>query len=127
MSETQILLSVVLFLFVALYVRRKLQLRGVAMYTPAEVAERMKHAALLLDVRTGAERQRNSIRGSLHIPLHELGRRMGELEKHKQKEIICYCQTGNRSLSAAAKLRKAGYRVANMSGGIVEWNSRGLR
>lgn len=81
---------------------------------------------VLLDVRTNAERERKSIKGSLHIPLHELGRRMEELEKHKSKEIICYCQSGSRSFSAAARLKKFGFTVANMNGGISEWNSSGL-
>lgn len=98
-------------------------------YSPREVADLMKQAgtAILLDVRTSAERQRQMIKGSMHIPLHELMRRSGELEKHKNKEVICYCQSGNRSLSAASKLRKSGFTVANMKGGIAEWNSSGLR
>lgn len=103
-------------------------LRGMKQYSPREVSDLMKqsNATVLLDVRTFAERQRKTIKGSIHIPLHELGRRKDELEKHKNKEIVCYCQSGNRSLSAASKLRKFGFTVANMKGGIAEWNSSGL-
>ena len=84
-------------------------------------------STVLLDVRTTGERQRGCIKGSLHIPLHELGRRTDELGKHRNKEVICYCQSGNRSTAAAARLKKEGFTVANMKGGISEWNSLGLR
>jgi rhodanese-related sulfurtransferase len=114
---------------VLLYARRWFALRGLKSYSPAEVAEQLKRAGspLLLDVRTRSERQRNCIKGSLHIPLHELGHRRSELEKHKNREIICYCASGNRSISAAARLKKFGFTAANMTGGIAEWNSSGLK
>ena len=116
-------------LLATLYIRRWLLLRGMKQYSPREAAEAMKQAGskILLDVRTAAERQRNSIKGSIHIPLHELGRRIEELNRHKNKEVICYCQSGNRSVSAAARLKKSGFTVANMKGGITEWNSSGLQ
>lgn len=125
----RVALYVLLAVMAFLYVRRWVMRRGMKQYSPREVADLMKQAgtAILLDVRTSAERQRQMIKGSMHIPLHELMRRSGELEKHKNKEVICYCQSGNRSLSAASKLRKSGFTVANMKGGIAEWNSSGLR
>jgi rhodanese-related sulfurtransferase len=126
MATQQILLYAAIALMVLVYVRRFLLLRGVKQYSPFEVAERIGRspAVVVLDVRTKGERQRSNIKGSLHIPLHELGRRIEELSVHKAREIICYCQSGNRSLSAAARLRKSGFNAANMKGGIVEWNSR---
>jgi rhodanese-related sulfurtransferase len=129
MSTPQIVLYALLAIIVLLYIRRKLMLRGMKQYSPTEVADLMKQsgAAILLDVRTAAERQRKMIKGSMHIPLHELGRRTDELEKYKNKEVICYCQSGNRSLTAASRLKKAGFTVANLKGGIVEWNSSGLQ
>ena len=127
MTIPQILLLVLIVLVAALYVRRRLQLRGMKSYSPLESAERMKHSAVLLDVRTNTERERNSIKGSIHIPLHQLGSRISELEKYKNREIICYCQSGSRSLSAAARLKKVGFTAVNMSGGISEWNSSGLK
>jgi rhodanese-related sulfurtransferase len=52
---------------------------------------------------------------------------MDELNKHKEREIICYCQTGSRSVSAAIILQKNGFNIANLRGGILGWNSAGLR
>ena len=129
MATSQVILFVLVALVAALYLRRWVLLRGMKQYSPREVAEAMKQSGskVLLDVRTAGERQRNSIKGSIHIPLHDLGRRVGELNKHRNKEVICYCQSGNRSISAAARLKKSGFTVANMKGGIGEWNSSGLQ
>ncbi|MBM2846995.1 MAG: Protein containing rhodanese-like domain, partial [Bacteroidetes bacterium] len=41
---------------------------------------------------------------------------------YKDKTIITYCRTGNRSGKAAALLQAQGFKVFNMSGGIVQWN-----
>ena len=128
MENSQILFYGILALLIFLYVRRMLLLRSFKNYSPKEVAERLKSNSIaLVDVRTAAERQSNSIKGSIHIPLHEVRKRSTELEKYKNREIVCYCATGNRSLSAAATLKKLGFTVANMKGGIAEWNYSGLK
>jgi rhodanese-related sulfurtransferase len=82
---------------------------------------------LLLDVRTDKEWSEGHLKGAHHIPLHALARRIAELEKHKNREIICYCRTGNRSLTAAIRLKRMGFKVSHMRGGIAEWNFRNLR
>ena len=128
MENSQIILYGVLALLIVLYVRRMMLLRSFKNYSPAEVAEKLKsNNIVLLDVRTASERQSRSIKGSMHIPLHEVRRRSTELEKYKNREIVCYCATGNRSLSAAATLKKLGFTVANMKGGMADWNFSGLK
>jgi rhodanese-related sulfurtransferase len=129
MTAQQVIIYLALALVGFVYVRRWLLARGLKHYSPVTVADLMKgsNSQVLLDVRTAAERQRQHIKGSIHIPLHELGHRMGELERHKANEVICYCQSGNRSVSAAVRLKKFGFTVANMKGGIAEWNPSGLR
>lgn len=93
-------------------------------YNALEVNDKIKNNfnVVLLDVRTISERNRQAIKGSFHIPLQELERRIAELNKYKNKEIICYCQSGSRSLIAAGKLKKLGFNSANLKGGIVSWN-----
>jgi rhodanese-related sulfurtransferase len=104
------------------------QLRSLKSYSPSEVAEKLKdNNIVLLDVRTAGERQSKSIKGSVHIPLHEIRKRADELKKYGTKEIVCFCASGNRSISATAMLNKLGYKAANMNGGIAEWNFSGLR
>ena len=93
-------------------------------YLPYEIKDKLKttNDLILLDVRTIPEHKSQSIKGSLHIPLQELDRRKSELNKYKNKVIICYCQSGNRSRIAAVKLKKFGFNSANLGGGIKNWN-----
>jgi len=128
MSAGQIAVYGILIFLAVLIGRRYWLGRSIPQYTAADVAVRMREKAkvVLLDVRTPAERQHRSISGSMHIPMHELRARAAELDKHRNKEVICYCASGSRSLSAAAMLRKWGLKAANMKGGIAEWNLRDL-
>jgi rhodanese-related sulfurtransferase len=123
MSGTQIVFYIVLAFFIFLYLRRFMMTRSIQRYSPVQAAEKIKGGnAVLLDVRTDAERASSAIKGSIHIPLQRLAQRAEELRRYKGKEIICYCQSGNRSLVAATRLKKAGFAVADMEGGIAEWN-----
>ncbi|MCH7963754.1 MAG: rhodanese-like domain-containing protein [Bacteroidetes bacterium] len=98
-------------------------------YTPTEASEKLRNSrsVLLLDVKTLKERKAQSIKKSIHIPLAEISSRVDELNKFRNQEIICYCKTGIRSLSAASKLKRNGFNSANLRGGIVQWNSEGLK
>jgi len=129
MNTFQIILLVFAGIIVFSFIKKKIQTRSLINYSPQEAGDKVKGSrnVILLDVRTKAERDRQSIKGSFHIPLHELNSRADELNKFKDKEIICYCQTGNRSISAVMKLRKKGFNAANMKGGIVRWNGRDFR
>ncbi len=124
MSATQIVLYLILALVAVVYLRRFILARSIRHYEPEEASERSSGSgsAVLLDVRTNSERQAHHIRGSLHVPLNELTRRIDELKKYRNREVICYCRSGNRSLTAAAMLRKHGFTTANVRGGIQQWN-----
>jgi len=127
--NSSIFFYIVIAAVVLLYVRRLLVARSIVTYTPAQVEEKMRNDKnfILLDVRTKKEWDAGHIKTAHHIPLHELGRRFDELGKHKNKEIVCYCQTGNRSTTAAARLKRLGFTTAHMKGGMAEWNFRNLR
>ncbi len=78
---------------------------------------------LLLDVRTAREYQEGHIEGAVNIPFDEILRRYGEIDKGKR--IIVYCHTGRRSALASQMLANLGYEnVANLDGGLVEWQSK---
>jgi rhodanese-related sulfurtransferase len=122
MTASQIILYAVFALVVIVYLRRFLVTRRVPRFTAAQLADRIKDPSiLLLDVRTASERQAQNIRGSLHIPLQELMQRISELEKYRNREVVCYCQSGNRSLIAAVRLRRSGFNASSLDGGITEW------
>lgn len=83
---------------------------------------------VLLDVRTPLEFAGPSghLEGAILIPIQELEQRLGELEPFKDRMIIAYCRTGNRSGTAATILTRRGYQAVNMDGGIVQWNKQQL-
>ena len=73
---------------------------------------------LVLDVRSHEERQAFHIGGD-HITLAELSEALSSLPKHKT--IICYCQSGTRSLEAAQQLQNAGFTAYSLAGGLAQW------
>ncbi|MFA5834417.1 MAG: rhodanese-like domain-containing protein [Bacteroidota bacterium] len=122
MTPDQIFLYAILGIMVIFYIRKQLLARSLNNYSGAQAKEKVRSGSILLDVRTVGERSSHSIPSSLHIPMHELSSRMKELEKYRGKEIICYCASGSRSVNAGIKLKKAGFTVGNLKGGISSWN-----
>ena len=74
-----------------------------------------------LDVRRDEEREIANL-GGVHIPLHELEARFGELDP-KQTPWIVYCHHGVRSLYATQFLKYHGYDALSLRGGIEEWST----
>ena len=129
MDSGQFLLYALIAIATFYIIRKIILIKSIKHYSPVDAFNMLRKGnnTLFLDVRTARERKDQKINGSLHIPLPEINSRYNELIKFKGKEIICYCRTGNRSLSAAAKLKKQGFDVANLRGGITQWSSAGLR
>jgi rhodanese-related sulfurtransferase len=83
--------------------------------------------ATIVDVRDAAEFAGGHVRDAKNIPLPELGKRVGELEKFKNRSIIVVCQKGARSAAAASILAKAGFEdVVCLDGGLAAWQTQGL-
>jgi rhodanese-related sulfurtransferase len=83
--------------------------------------------ALVVDLRAADEFARGHILGARNVPLAELERRAGELEKFKSKPVIVHCGDGNRAGGAVAQLRRSGFaNVVNLSGGYAAWQQAGL-
>ncbi|MDP2036144.1 MAG: rhodanese-like domain-containing protein [Ignavibacteria bacterium] len=123
METTQILLLAFVLLIILLRVKKYIATRSMKNYSAAEVKQLLKdnNSIVLLDVRTDGERKSGAIKPSIHIPLHEIALKIEQLKKYGSREIICYCKTGSRSVSAAVKLKKLGFNSANMSGGYLRW------
>lgn len=90
----------------------------------AEAHTLVKGGALLLDVRSKAERQAASIPGSRHVPMEQLTSQLAQLPQGKV--IVCQCASGNRSSMAARQLRAQGIDARSLSGGITAWKDAGL-
>jgi len=75
----------------------------------------------VLDVREDDEYNSGHIKGSQSIYVGNLQSRLNEVPRG---ELVCVaCSSGSRSGIAASLLRKEGYRVANLLGGMNAWNA----
>ena len=77
----------------------------------------------LLDVRTIEEYKEGHLRDATLIPVHALADNLGMLKQDKNKKIIVYCQTGNRSVTASRILEENGFTPLNVKGGILSFIS----
>ena len=92
--------------------------------TAPELAARLADPAaeqpLLLDVREDWEFATCHIAGSTQIPMHLIPIRVGELDD--DREIVCICHHGARSMQVAAFLERNGFsNVTNLTGGVHAW------
>lgn len=82
---------------------------------------------VFLDVRTAAEMQSGVIPGAIHIPKHQLRRRIENMGLTSDTPIVVYCHSGMRSASAAHLLTRRGFtEVYNLQGGIAAWRAHNL-
>ncbi|MFM2165084.1 MAG: hypothetical protein RL325_1521 [Planctomycetota bacterium] len=80
--------------------------------------------ATIVDVRTCAEFAAGHIPGAHHIPYTHLRARAGEIGR--DKPVVCYCRSGNRSARGAALLSRLGFTAYNMRGGYWPYAGRGF-
>jgi rhodanese-related sulfurtransferase len=91
----------------------------------SSVAERLANrSVLVIDVRQPAEWRKGHIRGSLNLPLTQLGSRLHKLPN--DKTVVVVCASGHRSAVAARTVQRAGYQVENLKGGMGAWARAGL-
>jgi len=86
----------------------------------AQARKLVQDGAFLLDVRTPEEFAKGHIEGAVNIPVQALAQRMGELPP-KERPVVLYCRSGNRSGTAVRMLRKAGYRSLHDLGAMSAW------
>ena len=89
--------------------------------TPLELREALatSQEIELVDVRTIEKHQAFNI-GGKHIPLEEMPVRYQELAKDKL--IVTYCTSGNRSMRALEYLMSLGFsEVKSLAGGMNAW------
>ncbi|MCA9954200.1 MAG: rhodanese-like domain-containing protein [Anaerolineales bacterium] len=79
---------------------------------------------VIVDVRQPGETQSGTAPGAVLIPLTEFGRRFSELPQ--DRPILTICQSSHRSPFAARRLKKAGYEVQDVKGGMFAWQQAGL-
>lgn len=98
-----------------------------AVLNTQDFSNRIQNVAhVLVDVRTPEEFATNHIPNAVNINVNssEFMEKISVLEK--DKEILVYCKSGARSSEAAKKLKKLGYNVSELEGGILKWQAAGL-
>jgi rhodanese-related sulfurtransferase len=95
--------------------------------TPEEVKRRLDAGEKLniVDVREPHENADFNIGGTL-IPLGQIqSMQIDEIEDMKDKEVILYCRSGNRSGQAAMFLDAMGFKnTKNLVGGMLAWEEK---
>jgi rhodanese-related sulfurtransferase len=73
--------------------------------------------AIIIDVRSKQEYDSGHLSTAINIPFNLIANQIGQLEPYKQKYVIVYCHSGNRSAIAMNVLRQNGFENVVNAGG----------
>lgn len=113
--------------FTVLFVGQRLLAGDVI--SPEEAARRVAAGtAILIDVREPAEWRDGVVTGALLLPLSDLSGERAKwkpvLDANRDKELILYCRSGNRSGQAVRILTGEKLKATN-AGGFSSWKAAG--
>jgi rhodanese-related sulfurtransferase/predicted transcriptional regulator len=104
------------------------ELTDIELLTKEELSKRLRRRddLVVLDVRPTEEFAAGHVPGAVSIPVSELRRRLKELPRGR--EIVAYCRGPFCAFApeAARFLRKKGFRMRVLDGGLPEWGAAGL-
>ena len=106
----------------------KIATQRFASLNPAAAVQLMNSEdVVVLDVREAAETIGGKIARAIQIPVGAVAKRIGELEKHKDKTLLVYCKSGARAGIACKELGKHGFdKVYSLNGGLMAWQEAHL-
>lgn len=81
-----------------------------------------KSSLATIDVREKNEYESGHVKGSIHLPLSQLGEIYEILDKETKYYVIC--RTGSRSAMACDFLSEKGYTMVNVLGGMCAWKGQ---
>ncbi|KUP05548.1 sulfurtransferase [Bacillus coahuilensis p1.1.43] len=89
--------------------------------TPEELQKKLQSGEelYLVDVRENEEVTEGMIKEAKHIPMGDIPASLDQFDKNK--EYIFICRSGNRSGNVCYFMADQGFKVVNMSGGMLEW------
>jgi rhodanese-related sulfurtransferase len=89
----------------------------------ADVPAQLPEGAVLLDVREQDEWDAGHAPGALHVPMSEIGARLGEVPNDVQLYVVC--RAGGRSARVTQYLNENGWEAVNVEGGMQHWEAAG--
>ena len=82
--------------------------------------------AVLVDLRDAREYQAGHIHHAISLPMSQLTARVQELQGVRGKAIVLIDKLGHQSATAGRQLRKYGFQVHRLRGGMAEWHAQSL-
>ena len=127
-NHPYLVIAFVVLLALTFFNEMKIATQRFASLTPAAAVQLMnKEDVVVVDVREPGETVGGKIAKAIQIPVGALAKRIGELEKHKNKTLLVYCKTGARSGTACKELGKQGFeKVYSLNGGMSAWQDAHL-
>lgn len=106
-----------------------LNISSIAQLTPQDAYKFIEDTSVsVLDVRTTDEYKISHIKGAVMIPVQELEKRISEIDHLKNKKVLVYCRTGNRSKKALQILQQNGFtQLYHLEKGIKLWMQEGFK
>lgn len=92
--------------------------------TAAEAKQIIESDGQIIDVRTDVEYEAGHIPGARHITLDRIQQESAALEK--EKPVVIYCRSGNRSGPAAEAFAASGWNAQSIEGGLIAWSEAGF-
>lgn len=109
MKTAIILIVILVVLIIYLTISKRKSLEKVFSLDPSQL--------LIVDVRSEEEFASGHFSTAINIPHDQIPGRMSELNQHKQKGIVLYCQSGARAAAAEKVLKNSGFVMVINAGG----------
>ena len=102
---------------------------GIIVLAPQAFIDQAKAetTSILLDVRTSKEYAEGHLAGAQQLDyLNPEAFNAGISKLDKSRTYYIYCRSGKRSHGACLKMKKQGFKVYDMEGGILNWTKLGM-
>ena len=81
---------------------------------------------ILVDTRTEEHFKKGHIKGAMNFPFTNVERMENVLRENRGKEIVIYCENGERSKKISDVLSNLGFsKIRNLDGGVTAWINSG--
>ncbi|MBB5211446.1 rhodanese-like domain-containing protein [Microbulbifer hydrolyticus] len=124
-SEQWLLVSLLVALIYALAITERIKAGKPASAHEATLLINTQDARVV-DLRDRSEFAAGHIVDAIHIPHGEIEKRIGELAPYKEKTLILADKIGQHAGPVGRQLKKAGYTVRRLEGGMSEWSNQKL-